>query len=256
MGGQPKAISGRRAARKMGENSYDLEGGGDGEMAFSDKSVRRGFIKKVYAIISVQLLLTFGCVVAFNQSYEIKGIFLQGHQPTTMYWVAFGVSAVGSLAIIIAMACVRTLRVTFPINFVLLALFTAAESVLVGQAAMMYDGEVVMIAMAATALLVIALTLFAFQTKIDFTMCGGILFCVLFVFVLFGLLMAILPLVYCGIGVLIFSIYLIYDTQMMMGGNHKYSISPEEYIFAAIAIYLDIINIFLYILRIVGAAKK
>ena len=125
-------------------------------------------------------------------------------------------------------------------------------------------------------------------------MCGGILFCVLFVFILFGLLIAILPLtgvnvemlhlVYCGIGVLIFSIYLIYDTQvqlcdlatdfylkkirtylpwytmftpqMMMGGNHKYSISPEEYIFAAIAIYLDILNIFLYILRIVGAAKK
>ena len=78
---------------------------------------------------------------------------------------------------------------TFPINFVLLALFTAAESVLVGQvcgktskksstnsgklnylelwlqAAMMYDGEVVMIAMAATALLVIALTLFAFQVS-------------------------------------------------------------------------------------------
>jgi len=252
--------------RKMGEDSYDLEGGGDGEMAFSDKSVRRGFIKKVYAIISVQLILTFGCVVAFNQSDEIKGIFLRGHQPTTMYWVAFGVSAVASFAIIIAMACVRTLRVTFPINFILLALFTAAESVIVGQAAMMYEGEVVMIAMAATALLVIALTLFAFQTKIDFTMCGGILFCVLFVFILFGLLMAILPLmgvniellhlVYCGIGVLIFSIYLIYDTQMMMGGNHKYSISPEEYIFAAIAIYLDILNIFLYILRIVGAAKK
>ena len=43
---------------------------------------------------------------------------------------------------------------------------------------------------------------------------------------------------------------------MMMGGNHKFSISPEEYIFAAIAIYLDILNIFLYILRIVGAAKK
>ena len=42
---------------KMGEDSYDLEGGGDGEMAFSDKSVRRGFIKKVYAIISVQVSL-------------------------------------------------------------------------------------------------------------------------------------------------------------------------------------------------------
>merc|ERR1712080_209899 len=106
---------------------------------------------------------------------------------------------------------------------------------------------------------------FAFQTKIDFTMCGGILACVLMVFVIFGLLMAILPamgvnikilhLVYSAIGVLIFSVYLVYDTQMMMGGNHKYSVSSEEYIFAAIAIYLDIINIFLYILRLVGAAR-
>ena len=35
----------------------------------------------------------------------------------------------------------------------------------------------------------------------------------------------------------------------MIGGDHKYTISPEEYIFAALAIYLDIINIFMYILR-------
>ena len=39
--------------------------------------------------------------------------------------------------------------------------------------------------------------------------------------------------------------------QMMIGGDHKYSISPEEYIFAALAIYLDIINIFMYLLRLI-----
>ena len=44
--------------------------------------------------------------------------------------------------------------------------------------------------------------------------------------------------------------------QMMMGGNHKFSISPEEYIFAAIAIYLDILNLFLHILKLVAAARK
>ena len=43
---------------------------------------------------------------------------------------------------------------------------------------------------------------------------------------------------------------------MMMGGNHKFSISPEEYIFAAIAIYLDILNLFLHILKLVAAARK
>lgn len=39
---------------------------------------------------------------------------------------------------------------------------------------------------------------------------------------------------------------------MMMGGKHKYSISPEEYIFAALNLYVDIVNIFMYILTILG----
>ena len=42
----------------------------------------------------------------------------------------------------------------------------------------------------------------------------------------------ILEIVYAGIGAIIFSVYLIIDTQMMMGGHHKFSISPEEYVFA------------------------
>lgn len=54
----------------------------------------------------------------------------------------------------------------------------------------------------------------------------------------------------CG-GALIFSMYIVYDTQMMMGGSHKYSISPEEYVFAALNLYLDIINLFLYLLKII-----
>ncbi|KAI5716619.1 hypothetical protein M8J76_009504 [Diaphorina citri] len=39
-------------------------------------------------------------------------------------------------------------------------------------------------------------------------------------------------------------------------GSHRYSISPEEYIFAALNIYLDVVNIFLSILQILGAANS
>ena len=59
---------------------------------------------------------------------------------------------------------------------------------------------------------------------------------------------------YGSIGALIFSLYIVYDTQLMMGGKHKYALSPEEYIFAALNIYLDVINLFRYILLIVGIA--
>ena len=93
-------------------------------------------------------------------------------------------------------------------------------------------------------------------------MMGGILVCILFGLMIFGIVMIFVPynkylqMVYGGAGALIFSLYLVYDTQMMMGGDHKYSISPEEYVFAALALYLDVINIFLFVLRLVGLAKS
>jgi len=61
---------------------------------------------------------------------------------------------------------------------------------------------------------------------------------------------------YGSAGALVFSLYLIYDTQLMMGGNHKYSLDPEEYIFAALNIYLDVINLFMYILMIVSGSRS
>ena len=57
-------------------------------------------------------------------------------------------------------------------------------------------------------------------------------------------------------GAIIFSLYLIYDTQLLIGGKHKYSISPEEYIFAALSIYLDITRIFMFVLMIAQGARR
>lgn len=45
-----------------------------------------------------------------------------------------------------------------------------------------------------------------------------------------------------------------FDTQLLVGGSHRFSITPEEYIFAALTLYMDIVLLFLYILEIVGRA--
>lgn len=60
---------------------------------------------------------------------------------------------------------------------------------------------------------------------------------------------------YASLGAGLFSMYLIFDTQLMLGGKHKFAISPEDYILAALNIYIDIINLFLMILRLVSSAK-
>lgn len=42
------------------------------------------------------------------------------------------------------------------------------------------------------------------------------------------------------------------DVQLIVGGKHRMSLDPEEYVFAALNIYLDIINIFIFILQLIG----
>jgi FtsH-binding integral membrane protein len=118
----------------------------------------------------------------------------------------------------------------------------------------------VLMAVGLCAAVCFGLTMFAFQTKWDFTVMGGALFVALIILIIFGIVAIFIPgktmtLIYASLGALLFSLYLIYDTQLMMGGKHKYSISPEEYIFAALNLYLDIVNIFLYILTIIGASR-
>jgi len=222
--------------------------------SFEDKEVRRRFMMKVYGILSVQLAVTFGIIFLFT-------VFISDYFARDNLWLVYVCSAI-TIITIFPMACVRKLRVSVPFNFILLGVFTLAESVSLGMVASLYSPEIVLFATCATGVIVFGLTVFAFQTKIDFTACRGVMMVVLLTFTVVGLAMIFLrgsdrlSAVYGGIGVLVFSLYLIMDTQLMMGGSHKFAISPEEYIFAALALYLDIIQIFLMILKAYAKAKR
>uniref|UniRef100_S4RAS8 Uncharacterized protein n=1 Tax=Petromyzon marinus TaxID=7757 RepID=S4RAS8_PETMA len=118
-----------------------------------------------------------------------------------------------------------------------------------------YSANSVMWAAGITAFISLGLTIFSFQTKIDFTMKSGIMFVFLMALLSFGLMCAILRsdwanIAYATLGALVFAVYLVIDTQLMMGGKHRYSLNPEEYIFAALNLYIDIVSIFLFILTI------
>lgn len=49
--------------------------------------------------------------------------------------------------------------------------------------------------------------------------------------------------------------FLAVDTQLVLG-NKQLALSPEEHVFAALTLYTDIVNIFLYLLAIIGRAKE
>jgi hypothetical protein len=220
---------------------------------FNDESIRKAFIRKVYSILTVQLAVTLGFISLF-QFHQGTRQWVQ--QNMWMFFVALGVLIVT----LISMACCTNVRRKAPMNFIFLGLFTLAQSFVLGMTTAAYRIDEVFLAVGITAAVCLALTLFAFQTKWDFTVMGGGLFVAVIILMLFGILTIfikgkIMTLIYASAGALIFSLYLIYDTQLMMGGKHKYSISPEEYIFAALNLYLDIVNMFIYILTIIGVLR-
>jgi protein lifeguard len=48
-------------------------------------------------------------------------------------------------------------------------------------------------------------------------------------------------------------LYLAHHTKLIVSGKHsKYGMNEEDYVFGAMTLYNNIINIFLYLLRILG----
>lgn len=223
--------------------------------SFNDKSIRRAFIKKVYLILTAQLSVT----VAFIS-------FFLFHKPTQQwiqgpgFWFYY-VSYATFLVTYITLICCPSVRRKYPGNFICLAIFTLAFSYMTGTIASFYDVKSVLIAASITCLVTFSVSLFAMQTKIDFTLCGGLLFILSMVLMFFGLSCMIvyivsgpnyiLQCVYGALAALLFCLFLAYDTQMLMG-KHKLALSPEEHIVGALQLYLDIVYLFLIILSFFG----
>lgn len=223
-----------------------------GGSGLDDKAVRRLFIRKVFAVLSLQLAVTCGFVAVFTFEPHVKLFVMQN---SWTYWVGYMVFLVPYLVIM----CCGDFRRKHPWNLISLSILTLAMSYMVGVISSFYDTDIVMMAVGITVLVCFTVIVFSLQTKYDFTSCYGVLFVCLIVMMFFGILCIflysrILDLIYSTLGALIFTCFLAVDTQLLLG-NKNLSLSPEEYVFAALNLYLDIIQIFLYLLRILGRSR-
>jgi len=218
-----------------------------GMVAEATIDIRMAFVRKVYAILSVQLIATaiLSSVSFFSDSYKN---WIQTNQ--WMMWI----SLFGALGF---MGLTYWKRKSYPTNLLFLAGFTGLEAYSISVIVSFYQSKIVLQAVLLTAGIFVALTLFACQTKYDFTSWMPYLFGGLWALILVGFMAAFFPpnstveLAYSVIAALIFSGYILVDTQLIMRHYHV-----EEEIAAAISLYLDIINLFLAILRILNSQQN
>jgi FtsH-binding integral membrane protein len=217
---------------------------------FEDKIQRTGFIRKVYTLLSFQLLITFTSLLLVNLSNNVKKFIL------SEAGVAINiVCMVGLLILTFILCCNYKILKKYPTNYIYLLLFTIFTSYSVSTITAYYSTTIVLYAILITALITIVLTIYACQTRIDYTDCGGYLLSILIGLILIGLINIFvqnkfLESIYAGLGAILFSCYIVYDTQLIVGGFHKkYQFAIDDIVLATLSIYLDIINLFLYILE-------
>merc|ERR1719210_497567 len=166
-----------------------------------------------------------------------------------------------------AMACCRDVVKSYPMNYLLIFAFTGFKGILVGFVSAAYTWQSVVLAAGITVIIFLGLTVYAWTTKTDFTGQGIYLFGAIMTLSAFGFVLMILGfcgihikwliMLYDAIGVLVFTMYIIFDTQMILGewGGHQNQFSVDDYAFAALNLYMDIIQLFLYLLRLLGERK-
>lgn len=152
------------------------------------------------------------------------------------------------------MMCCQNLLKKVPYNYMILFGYTLSMSVMISGICANTKVELVLMALFMTVVMVIAVTLYALTTKHDFTIYGG----ALFVFAAAMFLVSIclmftnnnaLHVIYSTLAVVMYGFYLIYDIQIIVG-NHSNKLTYDDYVLAVLILYVDIIGIFIEILKI------
>ncbi|OVA05395.1 Bax inhibitor 1-related [Macleaya cordata] len=222
-------------------------------MMLESPELRWAFIRKIYTILSLQLLLTIA----------IASIVVFVH-PVAEFFVSTG-AGLALYIVIIIMPFIALCPLSYyyqrhPVNLLLLTVFTASLAMAVGLTCAFTKGKVILESVILTAVVVISLTLYTFwaaRRGYDFNFLGPFLFGAIMVLMVFAIIQIFFPLgrisvmIYGGLASIIFCGYIIYDTDNLI---KRYSY--DEYIWAAVSLYLDIINLFLSLLTILRAADS
>ncbi|NWV85184.1 LFG2 protein, partial [Dasyornis broadbenti] len=140
--------------------------------SWDDRNVRRVFIRKVYAILMVQLLVTVVIVAFFTFCEPVKG-YIQTH--SAWYWASYAVFFVTYLIL----ACCSGPSRSCPIcssGFLEPNIPEDAPA-----SSHYYNTKSVLLCLGITALVCLSVTIFSFQSKFDFTSYQGVLFVLLMV---------------------------------------------------------------------------
>lgn len=219
-------------------------------------SIFKGFLVKVYGILSAQLFITLFFILLFQKG-SIKSYFVDRPGFTGFLNLISFLAFFGMLFIL---SSKEDLGRRVPYNYISLLIITLSMSFMCAFFALSYSFAIVFFCILLTIISSVAITMYAHSTNNDFSYIRVLTAVIIsqfggFIFMVFVLNITMLEMVCCLVATLLFGIYLVYDTQVILKKyGEVYTI--DDYIFASLQIYLDIARLFLMILSTIGKSSK
>ena len=191
------------------------------------------------------MIFTTGCT-AFVFVYEPAKEWIREY-----YWTHYIALIVGVILLCTILCCLKNARIV-PRNYILLSLFTICWTYMIAGFTQWFDPEDVLTAIATTSAMVFGLTIFACCCNMKLTWLWGIAAAASFAIWPLIIFCWIYPSkllfnIICFVIVILTSIYIVFDTKMIMK-----KLKLDEYIVGALLLYIDIIQLFMYLLALMG----
>jgi FtsH-binding integral membrane protein len=204
-------------------------------------------VRRTYTLVFASVLVTIGgTAFAMTQPAMMQAV-------TAHPWIM--------LACVFApLIGAQVSRNSFPQNIGFVFLFTFAEGLYIAPFIAIAEQQSPGITSQAGLLTFTAfgsLTFYAFMSRRNFSAWGGFLFTGLIVMIVSFIIISFTGITaagytwICSLCVLLFSALLVFDTWRL-----KNVYGPDDYVMAAVNIYLDLLNMFLFILSLLSGGRK
>ncbi|CAI5452562.1 unnamed protein product [Caenorhabditis angaria] len=240
------------------KSSVSITGSGDLEENGRDEMerkilVRKRFVKKVFTMVAAMFAIV-SLFAAFPMMFPDFLTFCRVH------WQLYYASTSLFFIIYFLFYGIQQIRRKYPINIIILMIFTFSAAFMIMFSIAFYDVRSVFIALLISSICSATIVFFAFVTEKDLTtitglvyiigVCTAVFSCVAFFFVFF--FRWYLPfLIYTIIGTFLSMLYLAIDLQWIVGGRSQ-ECPPNDWIFASLSSFLDSLYIFFFILSFLG----
>ena len=207
---------------------------------------RATLVRRTYSLVLVSVLVTMvGASFGLSQPRLLLAV---AQHPFIAFFCALAPLLVAT-----------RMKTEFPMNIGLVLLFNLVMGVMISPALFFYGRQQPGLIAQAAVLTLGAfgiLTVYAFVSRRDFSAWGSFLIVGLWVLILTSILNYFLgnataDLWLASVAVLLFSGLLVFDTWRL-----RNFYGPDEYVGAAVQIYLDLLNMFMAILRITGNRRN